>query len=57
MDGLTGTVPLLEREAEVRTPPLIRGLIMDTGKEMENMPCLVYDWQAEKSVLYNSIRR
>ena len=57
MDGLTGTVPLLEREAEVQALTLFSGFGLDTGVEMEKIPCRIYDWRTKESVLYNSIRR
>ena len=57
MDGLTGTVPLLEREAEIQALTLFSGFGLDTGVEMEKIPCRIYDWRGNESVLYNSIRR
>lgn len=56
MDGLTGTVPLGE--------PIVQfeqlGLSFDeeteeNGKERSE-PCKIYDWKANKSVTYNSIK-
>ncbi len=57
MDGLTGTVPLLEREAEVQALTLFSGFGLDTGVEMEKIPCRIYDWRGKETVLFNSIRR
>ena len=57
MDGLTGTVPLLEREAEVQALTLFSGFGLDTSVEMEKIPCRIYDWRAKESVLYNSVKK
>ena len=57
MDGLTGTVPLLERKAEIQALTLFSGFGLDTSIEMEKIPCRIYDWREKASVPYNNIKK
>lgn len=56
MDGLTGTTPMGVPAAEHEQ--LGMDLFGDTEEETEEKtePCRIYDWKANKSVTYNSIK-
>lgn len=57
MDGLTGTIPLLEREAEIQSLTLFSGFGLNASVEMEKIPCRIFDWREKASLPYNSIKR
>lgn len=52
MDGLTGTVPLGKPKAMIEQSSL--DLFGDPEEEFE--PCRIFDWKANKSFAYNSIK-
>ena len=56
MDGLTGTVPLGKPKAMIEQSSL--DLFGDPEEEAENEfePCRIFDWKANKSITYNSIK-
>lgn len=56
MDGLTGTIPMGVPAAEHEQLGL--DLFGDTGEKTEERaePCRIYDWKANKSFTYNSIK-
>lgn len=56
MDGLKGTVPLGKPYEEFHQMSLFEDPDDETGKDdREQIPCRVYDWRREGSILYNSI--
>ena len=54
MDGLKGTVP---RMAVYRNMPQIS--LFETAEEVieAELPCKIFDWRKDKSLMYNSLRR
>ena len=58
MDGLTGTVPLGEPEEEVHQYSLFE--MFDNGEdktENKKTPrCRIFDWRADKSILFESMK-
>ena len=56
MDGLKGTVPLGKPYEEFHQISLFENPAEESNKdERKQMPCRVYDWRRDSSVLYNSI--
>lgn len=53
MDGLTGTVPLYELENEVEQLSFFE---QEEASSNEAPPCRIYDWKANKSIAYNSLK-
>ena len=53
MDGLTGTVPLRTRPAAVRQETLFS---TREATAREGIPCLIYDWRANRSIRFDSMR-
>lgn len=53
MDGLTGTVPLYELEDEFEQFSLFE---QEESSDSEAPPCRIYDWKANKSITYNSLK-
>ena len=57
MDGLTGTVPMGEPVVEHEQVVLdLFGEEETTEKKERSEPCRIYDWKANKSVTYNSLK-
>ncbi|MCM1045947.1 MAG: hypothetical protein NC417_10595 [Candidatus Gastranaerophilales bacterium] len=58
MDGLTGTVPLGEPEEDAHQYSLFEFLDKEeTKKRLKTPKCKIFDWRADKSIMYESIRR
>lgn len=56
MDGTTGMVPFLEREAAVNQISMFDLLGGEVDKEMETIPCMIHDWRSKETVEYNSLK-
>ena len=57
MDGLTGCVPMKKAAPEHEQIVLdLFGEENEKDKEERAEPCRIYDWKANKSVLYNSLK-
>lgn len=59
MDGLTGTVPLGEPEEEIHQYSLFEMFGNEENKpEDKKTPrCRIFDWRADKSILYESMKK
>lgn len=62
MDGLTGTVPMGKLGADPEEPAQISmfDIVQEADRPIEKQktpPCKVYDWRANESLQYNSMRR
>ena len=56
MDGLKGTVPLGKPYEEFHQISLFEDPTEESSKdERKQMPCRIYDWRSDRSVLYKSI--
>ena len=56
MDGLTGTVPFSEQEAEMEQISFFDFLAGEEEKKMEAIPARIFDWRSNESVIYNSLK-
>ena len=57
MDGLTGTIPMGEPAKDYDVLELdLFGEEESTEKKERSEPCRIYDWKANKSVTYNSLK-
>lgn len=59
MDGLTGTVPLGEPEEEIHQYSLFEMFDNeeDKLKDKKTPRCRIFDWRADKSILYESMKK
>lgn len=60
MDGLTGTVPLGEPEEETHQYSLFEFLDKEESekrKEKKTPKCKIYDWRADRSIIFESMKK
>lgn len=61
MDGLTGTIPFIKQKEEIYQITITDFINNSQNKiqkeKTESIPCKIYDWRGNKSIIFNSLKR